>query len=378
MAVYAYGEPEGNQKFIYNSLVNQKISRYLYSWFDNCDLNRLYGLPENKMSADEKKSWNYSWRLLYFRPGDWVLHKNVPRYGQVTAARLSSEYFYQAEMPAKHQDGRQCFRVDKVFEFTRDDKNVHGIIYARLIKQGSLRQIYYEKEFYESLIALGYELDDLDRKRLAELNVDVGTTPEHFKRELRAVFDDMADVVRRHHDNKTLKDFLSNFFRETRNVKGNEERELNTVFEDLAKVIQRHYPGKRLEAFLSKIYRNMSDDTEVEENGLRGGTDHGADLIVISPEDMTLVQVKSYAGEVSDITAVNQLETAINHYTAKGYRITRGEVITTGLSTPALEAAMEKLANKMRRKRVEVELTAGSKFAKFVLEFGRGTLYRVQ
>ena len=30
------------------------------------------------MTADEKSSWKYGRRLLSFKPGDWVLHKNVP------------------------------------------------------------------------------------------------------------------------------------------------------------------------------------------------------------------------------------------------------------------------------------------------------------
>ena len=30
------------------------------------------------MTADEKASWKYGRRLLSFKPGDWVLHKNVP------------------------------------------------------------------------------------------------------------------------------------------------------------------------------------------------------------------------------------------------------------------------------------------------------------
>ena len=375
MAIYAYGEPEGNQKFIYNSLVNQKISRYLYSWFDNCDLNRLQDSAERR-TKDERTAWDYGKRLLDFRPGDWVLHKNVPRYGQVTAARLSGEYFYQAQLPAPYNAGRHCFHVDRVFEFTRNSKNVNGIIYARLIKQGSLRQIQYEKEFYESLIALGYELDDLDRKRLAELNVDAGTTPEHFERELKFVFDAMAEVIQRYHPKKTLKNFLKNFYREMQSVKGDEERELNTIFEDLASVIQRHYPGKRLESFLADVYLKIPGVTEVEKNGLRGGTDHGADLIVISPDDIVVVQVKSFSGEVKDTTCVDQLETAIKYYKGKGYRITRGEVVTTGLSTPTLEKAVKNLADKMRKEVVEIKLMTGSDFAKFVLEFYSKVLFQ--
>ena len=84
------------------------------------------------MTADEKSSWKYGRRLLSFKPGDWVLHKNVPEYGKVTAARLSSEYFYQNPLPAPGTDGRQCFKVDKVFTFNRNDKRVHPDFYRKL------------------------------------------------------------------------------------------------------------------------------------------------------------------------------------------------------------------------------------------------------
>ena len=70
MAIYAYGEPKGNQQFVYDSLVNQNISRFLWSWFDNCDLNRLKNVHPNRMSPDERESWSHGHRLLDFQPGD--------------------------------------------------------------------------------------------------------------------------------------------------------------------------------------------------------------------------------------------------------------------------------------------------------------------
>ena len=87
MAIYAYGDPDpdnknGNRKFVYDSLVNDKISRFLYSWYPNCDLRRLAKLSRENMTGDEQYSWSKAQRLLNFRPGDWVIHKNVPEWGQ--------------------------------------------------------------------------------------------------------------------------------------------------------------------------------------------------------------------------------------------------------------------------------------------------------
>lgn len=59
MAIYAYGAPHDEaKKFVYDSLVNQNISRFLWSWFDNCDLNRLRNVPECRMTADEQTAWS--------------------------------------------------------------------------------------------------------------------------------------------------------------------------------------------------------------------------------------------------------------------------------------------------------------------------------
>ena len=329
MAIYAYGDPDpdnknGNRKFVYDSLVNDKISRFLYSWYPNCDLRRLAKLSRENMTGDEQYSWSKAQRLLNFRPGDWVIHKNVPEWGQCTAARLSSEYFYQDQLPANRGDGRYCFHVDKVIRFTRGDNRLHPIIYSRLKVMGALYQIYFEKEFYESLIALGYELDDIDKKKLAGLEIDADKVKggDHFKRELNAVFD------------------------------------------GLTAVIQRHHPGKDLEGFLAEVFRKMPGVIEVKENGSGWGPDFGADLIVKSQKHKIVVQVKSYVGEVWDTNCVDQLKTAIEEFDA-----TLGIIITTGQRTPLLDEAVKKLADAMRKKNVEVRLIAGGDVAKFVLKY---------
>lgn len=156
MAVYAYGEPDSvnDKQFIYDSLVNQKISRFLWSWFHDCDLNRLKNIPCAQMTPDEQTAWDHGKRLLEFCPGDWIIHKHIPDYGKMTAVRLSSEYFYQNPLPAPGTDGRQCFHIDKIFTFDRDDKRVDPVLCKKLKLKGSLYQIHDEKEFYKSLCNL--------------------------------------------------------------------------------------------------------------------------------------------------------------------------------------------------------------------------------
>ena len=181
MAIYAYGSPHDDiEPFIYDSLVNQKNSRFLWSWFHDCNLNRLRNVDWNKMTADEKVTWKYGHRLLEFKPGDWVIHKHIPTYGKMTAARLASEYFYQNPLSAPDTDGRQCFRVDRVFTFARKDNRVHPDFYRKLNVRGTLYQVYSEKEFYQSLLELCYEFEEQDYKVAEKLGLTFGEKNLHL------------------------------------------------------------------------------------------------------------------------------------------------------------------------------------------------------
>lgn len=181
--IMAYGEPdEVAKKFVLESLYKDKISRFLYSWIPNCDLRRLADTPTNQMTADEKEIWRRGRRLLNLRAGDFILHKNLPERGIVTAARICSEYFYDpAPKPlnaAGRQDGRHCFHVDKIFEFRRSD--VHPQLRIKLNVMGALYQIPDEKEFYESMFNLGMPFDEQDREAAAAVGVTLSLADKNF------------------------------------------------------------------------------------------------------------------------------------------------------------------------------------------------------
>ena len=367
MSIYAYGEPKGNQQFVYDSLVNQNISRFLWSYFDNCDLKRLKDVPWDRMSPDEKESWKHGHRLLSFRPGDWVLHKNVPQWGQVTAARLSSEYFYQNPLPAPGKDGRQCFHVDRVFTFDRKDGRVHPNLYRSITARSYLHQVYSDKEFYESLAELGYKFDEADYKAAAQVgaifsgkeSLPVSKSTESKPIEVKPLVTVTPTVAKTASFSKDI--FLN--------------REANEILGDFTKSIYRNKPGKRLENFLAEVFRRIPGVTDVDENGAGGGPDYGADLIVkynlerikgVELEEQTwVVQVKSYSGEHWDTNAVAQIKTAIEVFNANV-----GIIITTGERTQALETACDKLSEEMSKKNVSVHLIAGVEVAQFVLRYG--------
>ena len=358
MAIYAYGSPHDDIKpFIYDSLVKQKISRFLWSWYHDCNLNRLKDVSWDSMSPDERESWRRGRRLLGFRPGDWVIHKHIPAHGKMTAARLSSEYFYQNPLPAPGKDGRQCFHVDKVFTFNRRDERVHPLFRAKLNVMGGLYQVYSEKEFYESLYELGYEFDDADCEAAKAVGANIyknatQTAVEPSEPKSTAVEATLPLPQR---------PFLKSEFKQ--------------ILGNLTEKIQHNNPGKDLERFLAAVFRNIPGVTEVKENGFGWKPDFGADLIVryvserikgvAFKEETWVVQVKSFTGEHWETNAVNQLKLGIETFGADV-----GILITTGERTQILETAFDKLSEEMSQKNVDVYLVAGVEVAQFVLRYG--------
>lgn len=373
MAVYAYGNPDpeerwGTKKFVYDSLVNQNISRFMWSWFDNCDLNRLKNVPPNRMSPDERESWSHGHRLLDFQPGDWVIHKHVPEYGKMTAARLSSVYFYQAQVP--YGNGRQCFHVDKVFTFDKNDERVYPLFRAKLNVMGAMYRIRDEKEFYESLYELGYKFDDADYEAARAVSADIfpSVTSEQPS---QTVTDTSSSQT-------VVKPFVAESIADVTvpRTKGSFlEREFKQILGDITTKIQHNHPGKDLEGFLAEVFRRIPGVTGVKENGSGWGPDYGADLIVkynierikgVELEEQTwVVQVKSYTDKHDNTNGVDQLRMAIEKFDA-----TLAILVTTGERTQTLETAFNNLADEMSKKKVAVHLIAGVEVAQFVLRYG--------
>ena len=197
--IMAYGEPDAEaKKFIIDSLLNEKISRFLYSYIYNCDLNRLAKIPINQMTADEKEIWRRGKRLLNLKAGDYILHKHIPERGKVTAVRICSKYLYDANPKPINtegrQDGRHCFRVDKIFEFRRDA--VHPQLQTKLKVMGALYAIPDVKEFFESMQALGMSFDEADRVAAAEAGVILtdSSTGNDFSPPINSVPQQQSDL----------------------------------------------------------------------------------------------------------------------------------------------------------------------------------------
>ncbi len=328
-AIYAYNTPSGKETvdFVYKSLVEDYVSRFFWSYREDCDLRILNKMSWAQMDDEQIDCWKHAHRLLDFKKGDWIIHINVPEYGKVTAARILEDYYYDNNLPEGHDDGRHCFKIDSntLITFDRNDSRVHPYLSTRLKLQRALWRIYCVEHFENSL-------EELKKTAPTDKNV-------HFI------------------------------------------KETNQALVEFTKIIQSNYPGKKLEYFLAEVFKQIPGVLDVKVNGSQWGTDYGADIIVtfagnfydcfaIDPEKM-VVQVKSFEGEHSDTTAVDQLKTAIDKYDA-----TMGVIMTTGKRTQELDEKFKKLENELNenRRNVQVCLLAGNEVAQFVLRNGMDVL----
>ena len=443
VAIYAYGQPYNygqtntkNVKFIYNSLINEGISRFLYSWYDDCDLRRLEKLRYYQMTADEQATWDHAHKLLQFKIGDWVCHINVPAYNKVTVAQITSEYFYQANLPPNANDGRHCFNVDTVTTFDRNDKRVHNLISRRLKLQGSLWQIDEEAEFFATLAELKNSttlespffkreiqptvdeitkrVDDVPESELLEIlneqfknsafvfnppfnrNKDT-LAPQIFDKEIVTQFKAMLKtrnkkclkIITTENYDEPLKNkmkancLMNGILAEIEFIKiipmeiilrNTPDIIPDNILDEITKIIQKNFPAKLLENFLAQIFRKIPKITNVKENGIRWGGDFGADLILSYSNGIKgVVQIKSYVGEHWETNAVTQLETAIEKYNAD-----KGILMTTGTKTPNLMQAFDNLDTKMSQRKIKLTLISGKDFAKFIIKHGYDILFKNQ
>ena len=147
-------------------------------------------------------------------------------------------------------------------------------------------------------------------------------------------------------------------------------KEANEVFCEFAKKIQRNYPGKSLEHFIAKVFHNVLGVFSVKENGSGFKSDYGADLIItykngiadFGSEELMVVQIKSYEGEIWNTQAADQIKTALSYFGASS-----GLIITTAKSTTAIEEAVSLLSQEVGN---SVYLLAGEELARFVLTYG--------
>ncbi len=342
MNVWVFNAPnEDAVDFIFSSL-KIGISRFGWSYIETADLEKLTKADWPKLSEDEKKCLSTGRFLLEIKPGDWIVHVNVPKWGHCTAVQVSGGYSFDQkknEMGKDYTetgDYRHQIQIDPntIISFDRNDPNVLPYISRRLKLQGPHWKIYDTGSFEGSL-------DNLKNKRVQKSDSGLHGL-YHLKKDLKS------------------------------------------SMRKITEMIQKNHPGKSLEDFLCFIFKKVPHVVEVKNNGSGFGTDYGADIIVtystglpilnIQENQNMVIQVKSFEGSHSDLTAVEQIITAVNKFDAN-----IGLIITTGDCTTELEKAVEKanleLLEKKENKRIF--LMTGGEVASFVLKFGAQELLDV-
>lgn len=304
MKVWAFGGPTDlrEKEQIYRSLTEGK-SRFGWSARDENNLR----LPDNWTPEHSQALF-----LLDVAPGDWIVHINVPKWGQCTAVRVLSGYDFD--------DGagtgfRHCFEIDSnaIVPFDRRDPAVVPTVNLRPRKR--YHRIYAVEDFRQTL-------ENLKTGEPATLG------------------------------NKTL-----------------------PHLQNIVRLIHEFHPGKKLEDFFADVFECVPGVEDVQRNGSGWGTDYGADLIVtmrqclatMELEHRIVVQVKSFGGRHDDLTAVDQIRTAIDHFKADA-----GMLITTAEPSDELAKTLERLS--LDRKK-PVELLAYTDVAKFVMTHAQHLLF---
>ena len=332
MTVWAFNTPqgEGQVDFVFSSL-QKGISRYGWSYVNTADLHIMENKDWDELNESETECWNRGHFLLEIEKGDWVVHINVPEYGQCTAAQVIEPYKFDSKKNkvgvGEYSDGgdfRHTLGIDinTLITFDRNNENITPFISRRLKLQGAHWRIYDTDEFLKSI--------------------------ENYRNNAVSLSDTITHGLY--------------YLRE----------DVKAPLSDITKAIQKNHPGKKLEEFIALVFEKIPNVIDVKMNGSGFGSDFGADIIVtynsglpisgLQQEAVTVVQVKSYTGVHWGNEAVEQIKSGIKKYEASS-----GLIITTAEASEELVKCIEKAQNHIKK---PIVLIAGEDVAMFVLKYG--------
>ena len=258
MNVWAFNKPNDSEQVehVYESVKRGK-SRFGWSWRNEHNLKL-----ENNWTDEHSKQLF----LLAIKEGDWIVHINMPKWGQCIAARVVKEYDFDEKID---EDFRHFFEIDtkSIVEFEKRDPRLDPRVNLR--PRQRYHRVYAVEEFKKSIEAIKNGAEITDKGELHHL-----------------------------------------------------QNETDKLLETVAGLIHEMHRGKKLEGFLAKVFRRIPGVVDVNEHGSRWGTDYGADLIVtvkvtvggLDFEHKIVVQVKSHEGRVGNTKAVDQINTAIDKF----------------------------------------------------------------
>lgn len=276
-----------------------------------------FGMWNQKVSLHQQFHGANSF-LLKIKPGDWIVHVNSPQYGRCVAVQAQGGYDFD--------DGIKCtwgidfcnyvpVNEESIVEFDRNDERVLPSVNLRPMRRG--QQVKQVSDFLQTLENLKQEKSEASNSELRGVI------------HLRAKFD-------------------------------------TELLPKVSRYIHELNRSKELERFLHLVFDSMPN-VESTLNGFGWRTDHGADLIVefhnplsgVSLSSKLIVQVKSYSGQHTELSAIDQIAIGIKKYSGNG-----GLLITTGEATEQLEEYAREVGGRIG---MPIDIIAGSEVARFVL-----------
>lgn len=318
-SIYALkGDPDG---FDFLSWLKRGEGRFGWSYIESADLFKLKNKIETfgweALSPDEKSC--YQSFLLDIKDGDYVVYINVPEWGLCTTAQVTGPYRWAFDGP----DFNHRFDVNpnSVFSFNRNDHRIHPALRARLRLQGRWWRIYLPDEFLDLLESIN------------DSNVVITESPA------------------------TNLKFLSN--------------EIQPFLLDITRRIHHTHPNYDLEKLVAEVFKNVPGVVDVKCQG--GAYDHGADILVtynsglpipgLESQELLVIQVKSYDGTHSDLSAIEDIRRAFDYY--QDARI--GLIVSTANNVSSeFEEALSRLAERGK----PVAILVGQDVAAFLLRYG--------
>jgi len=322
MSIYALKVSDEMTEKVYESLNNDGLARYGWSYVDTADLLSLKVRKWNDLTSDEKKCWKANF-LLEIQPEDYVVYINVPSYGKCTLAKVMGTY----EWRKISGDFNHCIPIDKnsIRAFDRNDKAIPSILQRRFKLQGKYWKIYCIEKFMKLV-------KDLEDGMLTGENSTANSRLELLK------------------------------------------NDLNVHFESISKEIHKHHAEKTLEELIKLTFEKMPNVQNVTRYG--GSADKGADLIVtyssgldifgIDKQERCAVQIKSYVGDINWDRAIEDIKNSFVVYEKED--VTCGLIITT--ATGVTEDFIKKLDELRENSGKPVGFIYGAELAKWFIKYG--------
>lgn len=306
----------GTQVYAFAKIDDQDARQKVYEEIKNG--KSRFGMWEQSASLREKWFGKNAF-LLRIKEGDWIVHVNMPNYGNCVAVKTVGEYHFDEGVKCNWgSDFNNFIPVDPktIVEFNRNNSNVLPTV--NLVPRKRAQRVLEVSDFLTSI------------ENLKDGNFDSITKQEKSITHLQDKITKLLPQITSH--------------------------------------IQEMNRSKEFERFLHRIFSGMPNTVSIQ-NGFGWRTDNGADLIVefdnpiigVNVTTKLIVQAKSYSGKHFDTNAIDQIVEGINKYNADA-----GLLITTANETEVLEAYLRKKTEEIGK---TIDVIAGNEVAKFVLRY---------